>query len=348
MEIVHAAKPEPHNEVPTAQTAHDNFWDFVYLHSEATHMYAWAMSDRTIPRSYRMMQGFGVNTFCLINNEGKRHFVKFHWKPELGVHSLVWDEALKIAGQDPDFLRKDLWEAIENGQYPKWQFGLQLIPEEKEHDFEFDILDATKLWPEELVPVRWIGQLELNRNPEEFFPQVEQVAFCTGHLVPGIDSSNDPLLQGRNFSYLDTQMSRIGVNFQQLPINRPVCPIFNHHSRDGHLSHRINKGTVNYWPNRYETAPPTAVEKGGFSSYPEKLAGMKARLKADKFKEHFNQAQLFYNSLSAHEKTHVEAALGFELDHCVDPVVYSRMSQRLAVSSSGTILLIPLCAKELR
>jgi len=244
-DVIHAAKPEPHNEVPQAQSAHNNFWDFQFNHTEATHMFMWAMSDRGIPRSYRMMQGFGVNTFTLINAKGERHFVKFTWTPELGVHSLVWDEALKLAGEDPDFHRKDLWEAIENGAYPKWKFGIQVIPEADEHKFDFDILDATKVWPEDLVPTRYIGEMELNRNPDEFFPQTEQVAFCTSHVVPGIGFSDDPLLQGRNFSYFDTQLSRLGINWQELPINRPVCPVMNF-NRDGAMRHTITRGTVNY------------------------------------------------------------------------------------------------------
>lgn len=298
------------------------------MHPEATHMFFWAMSDRTIPRSYRMMQGFGVNTYTLINAKGERHFVKFIFTPELGVHSFVWDEALKIAGQDPDFHRKDLWTAIENGAYPKWKFGIQVIPESRENDFDFDILDATKVWPEELVPIRYIGQLELNRNPDEFFTQTEQVAFCTSHIVPGIGFSDDPLLQGRNFSYSDTQLSRLGINWQELPINRPVCPVMNF-NRDGAMRHTITKGTVNYWPNRFEANPPATKEEGGYLDYPEKIAGIKVRMRSKKFREHFNQAELFYNSLSPHEKAHLQAALGFELDHCDDPIVYTRLVERL-------------------
>jgi len=328
-DVVHAAKPEPHNEVPQAQSAHNNFWDFQYLHPEATHMFFWAMSDRTIPRSYRMMQGFGVNTFTLTNEKGERHFVKFIFTPELGVHSFVWDEALKIAGQDPDFHRKDLWEAIENGAYPKWKFGIQVIPEANENDFDFDILDATKVWPEELIPIRYIGQLELNRNPDEFFTQTEQVAFCTSHIVPGIGFSNDPLLQGRNFSYHDTQLSRLGVNWQELPINRPICPVMNF-NRDGAMRHTITKGNVNYWPNRHQAVPPATAQEGGYIEYAEKMAGVKARMRSKKFREHFNQAELFYNSLSAPEKAHVKAALSFELDHCDDPIVYTRLVERLS------------------
>ncbi|EMF14529.1 CAT2 catalase [Sphaerulina musiva SO2202] len=330
-DVIHAGKPEPHNEVPQAQSAHNNFWDFQYLHTEATHMFMWHQSDRAIPRSYRMMQGFGVNTFTLDNAKGERFFVKFHWTPHLGVHSFVWDEALKLAGQDPDFHRKDLWEAIASGAFPKWDFGIQVIPEGQEDTYDFDILDATKIWPEDLVPVQYVGELELNRNPDEFFPQTEQVAFCTGHVVPGIGFSDDPLLQGRNFSYQDTQLSRLGVNFQELPINRPVCPVMNH-NRDGAMRHTITKGTVNYWPNRFEATPPAAKneEPMPYVDFPAKVAGIKARLRSKKFQEHFNQAQLFYNSLSKPEQMHVEFALSFELDHCEDPIVYERMSQRLA------------------
>lgn len=328
-DFVHAVKPEPHNEVPQAQTAHNNFWDFVNLHTEASHMYMWAMSDRAIPRSYRMMQGFGVNTFTLINKKGERHFVKFHFTPHLGVHSFVWDEALKIGGQDPDFHRKDLAEAIDNKAYPKWDFGIQVIPESKEQDFEFDILDATKIWPEELVPIRYIGELELNRNVDEFFPQTEQVAFCTSHMVPGIGHSDDPLLQGRSFSYQDTQLSRLGINWEELPINRPVCPMMNF-NRDGQGRHRITKGTVNYWPNRFGIQPPAAHEEGGYVDYPQKIEGVKQRARSEKFKEHFSQAQLFINSMSPQERNHIIAAFSFELDHCDDPIVYERMSTRLA------------------
>ncbi|KAK0747386.1 catalase-like domain-containing protein [Apiosordaria backusii] len=303
-------------------TAHNNFWDFQFNHTEATHMFMH-------PRSYRMMQGFGVNTFTLINAKGERHFVKFIFTPELGVHSLVWDEALKLAGQDPDFHRKDLWEAIENGVFPKWKFGIQVIPEADEHKFDFDILDATKIWPEDLIPTRYIGEFELNRNPDEFFPQTEQVAFCTSHIVPGIGFSDDPLLQGRNFSYFDTQLSRLGINWQELPINRPVCPVMNF-NRDGAMRHTITKGTVNYWPNRFEKVKPATHEEGGYVEYAEKVAGIKARARSSKFKEHFSQAQLFWNSMSQIEKNHIINALGFELDHCEDPVVYERMVTRLA------------------
>lgn len=302
------------------------------MHPESTHMVMWAMSDRAIPRSFRMMQGFGVNTFILVNKDGKRHFVKFHWIPHLGVHSFVWDEALKIAGQDPDFHRKDLMEAISNKVYPKWDFAIQVIPEEKQDAFEFDVLDATKIWPEDQVPLRVIGELELNRNVDEFFPQTEQVAFCTSHIVPGIDFSDDPLLLGRSFSYFDTQISRLGVNWEELPINRPVCPVLNH-NRDGQMRHRITQGTVNYWPNRFEACPPTGAtgESGGFQTSRAVVGGTKRRALSVKFGDHLSQAQLFYNSLSEHEKVHVRKALGFELDHCDDPTVYTRVAgHRLA------------------
>ena len=290
-------------------------------------MFMWAMSDRAIPRSFRMMQGFGVNTYSLVNKEGKRHFVKFHWTPHLGVHSLVWDEALKLAGQDPDYHRKDLMEAIDNKAYPKWDLGIQVVAEEDQDKFDFDILDATKIWPEELVPLQTIGELELNRNVDEFFTQTEQVAFCTSHIVPGIDFSDDPLLQGRNFSYFDTQISRLGINWEELPINRPVCPFLNF-NRDGAMRHRISKGNVNYWPNRYDAHPPapTSGQNAGFVSHPQPVNGRKRRDLSPKFKEHHNQAQLFYNSLSEVEKVHVRKALSFELDHCDDPIVYERVA----------------------
>lgn len=327
-DLIHAAKPEPHNEVPQAQSAHNNFWDFMYMHSEATHMFMWAMSDRTIPRSYRMMQGFGVNTYTLTNDKGEVHFVKFHFTPELGVHSLVWDEALKICGQDPDFHRKDLEEAISRGLFPKWKFGIQVLPQSREHDFDFDILDATKVWPEAQVPIRYIGELELNQNVDEYFPQTEQVAFATGHVVPGIGFSDDPLLQGRNFSYFDTQITRLGNNWEELPINKPICPVMSF-NRDGAGRHTITKGTINYWPNRFGTQPPLGKGRGGYEEHPHKISGIKDRATSKKFKDHFSQAQLFYNSLSGIERSHLTSALCFELDHCDDAIVYERLVQRL-------------------
>lgn len=275
-----------------------------------------------------MMQGFGVNTFSLINAKGERTFVKFIWTPELGVHSLMWDEALKLAGQDPDFHRKDLYEAIDNGAYPKWKFGVQLIAEKDEHNFDFDILDSTKVWPEDQVPIRYVGEMELNRNVDEYFPETEQVAFCTSHIVPGIDFTNDPLLQGRNFSYFDTQLSRLGINWQELPINRPVCPVLNF-NRDGQGRHTITKGKANYWPNRFDANPPTGHGGGGFMSFPTKESGMDQRKLAPKWKNYLSQAQLFWNSMTEIEKMHITNALCFELDHCDDSVVYERMVSRL-------------------
>ncbi|CCU76374.1 catalase A [Blumeria hordei DH14] len=328
-DIIHAAKPEPDTEIPQAQSAHNNFWDFQSLHTEATHMFMWVMSDRAIPRSYRMMQGFGVNTFTLINAAGVRSFVKFHFTPTLGVHSLVWDEALKICGQDPDFHRKDLYTAINRGVFPKWKFGIQVCPESRQDEFDFDILDATKLWSEELLPIRYIGEIELNRNVDEFFTQTEQVAFCTQHLPPGIGFSDDPLLQGRNFSYFDTQLSRVGVNWQELPINRPLCPIFNNH-RDGQGRHRIHRGKINYWPNRASILPPASSSNEVYHEYQETVIGMKQRLHSVKFSEHFKQAQSFYKSLSEIEKYHVFLALSFELDHCDDDIVYDNVVHRLS------------------
>ncbi|KAG9314602.1 catalase-like domain-containing protein [Chiua virens] len=320
-DFVHAVKPEPHNEVPTGQSAHNNFWDFVGLQPESAHMVMWVMSDRGVPRSFRMMQGFGVNTFTLLNDKGDRYFVKFHFIPELGVHSLLWDEALKISGQDPDFHRKDLNEAIENGFYPKWKLAIQTIPQVREHDFDFDILDATKVWPQELVPLEEIGELVLNRVVDEFFTETEQVAFCTSHVVPGIGFSDDPLLQGRNFSYFDTQITRLGVNFQELPINRPICPILNH-NRDGQARHRIVKSSINYWPNRQNIGQPVSAKDGGYIEYTQRLEGIKRRARGEKFKEHFNHAELFFNSLTPYEKVHLASAISFELSHCEDPVVY--------------------------
>ncbi|OBZ79853.1 Catalase A [Grifola frondosa] len=308
-DFVHAVKPEPHNEVPQGQSAHNNFWDFVGLQPESAHMIMWVMSDRGIPRSYRMMQGFGVNTYTLMNAKGERFFVKFHWLPELGVHSLMWDEALKICGQDPDFHRKDLEEAIMNGSPPKWKFAIQTIPEASEDDFDFDILDATK-------------------TVDEYFPETEQVAFCTSHVVPGIGFSDDPLLQGRNFSYFDTQISRLGVNWQELPINRPLCPVMNN-QRDGQMRHKITKGEINYWPNRQQLHAPVSAIDGGYAEFPQKVQGIKQRLRSKKFLEHFNQAQLFYNSLTKYEKAHLVSAISFELSHCDDPVVYESYTKIL-------------------
>ncbi len=328
-DLIHAVKPEPNNEMPQAASAHDTFWDFVSLMPESMHMIMWAMSDRAIPRSFRMMEGFGVHTFRFLNENGKSHFVKFHWKPLLGVHSVMWDEALKISGKDPDFHRRDLWEAIEKGDYPEWELGVQLVPEEDEDKFDFDLLDPTKLIPEELVPVKRIGKLILNRNPDNFFAETEQVAFHPGHVVPGIDFTNDPLLQGRLFSYTDTQLKRLGSpNFHEIPINRPLNKIHNN-QRDGHMRQMINQGRTSYEPNSLGEGYPAqaTAQQGGFVSYTERVDGNKVRARSKSFFDHFTQAALFYNSQSEPEKLHIVKALRFELgkvetDHIKERVLY--------------------------
>jgi catalase len=314
-DFVHAVKPEPHHEMPQAASAHDTFWDFIWLSPESMHMIMWVMSDRAIPRSYGMMEGFGVHTFRFVNAQGVARFVKFHWKPLLGVHSMVWDEAQKVAGMDPDFLRRDLWESIDRGDYPEYEFGIQLIDEQDEQKFAFDVLDATKIWPEELVPVRRIGKMVLNRNPENFFAETEQVAFHLGHVVPGIDVSNDPLLQGRLFSYVDTQLLRLGgPNFAQLPINQPVAQV-NNNQRDGFQQHRIHPGQTSYEPNSLGGggARPVPQQRGGYTSYPARVDGNKVRVRSESFSDHFSQATMFWNSQSAPEKEHLVRALRFEL-----------------------------------
>jgi catalase len=314
-DLVHAIKAEPHNEMPQAATAHDTFWDFIANNQESAHMVMWAMSDRAIPRSFRMMEGFGVHTFRFVNEEGKAHFVKFHWKPVLGTHSLVWDEAQKINGKDPDFHRRDLYESIENGDYPEYELGVQLIKEDDEFNFDFDVLDPTKLWPEEEVPVKIIGKMTLNRNVDNVFAETEQAAFHPGSVVPGIDFSNDPLLQGRLFSYTDTQLIRLGgPNFHELPINRPVCP-FHNNQRDGYGRHTINKGQVSYHKNSLanNTPAPASEEEGGYTHYQEKMEGRKVRARSESFKDHFSQATLFWNSMSEPEKEHMINAFSFEL-----------------------------------
>ena len=331
-DLVHAVKPEPHNEMPQAASAHDTFWDFISLMPESMHMIMWVMSDRAIPRSFRMMEGFGVHTFRFVNDKGKARFVKFHWKPLLGVHSVVWDEAQKISGKDPDFHRRDLWEAIENGDYPEWEFGVQIVEEEDEHKFDFDLLDATKIIPEELVPVKRIGKLTLNRNPDNFFAETEQVSFNPGHVVPGIDITNDPLLQGRLFSYTDTQLIRLGgPNSHEIPINRPVAPVHNT-QRDGHMRQTINRGRVSYEPNSLGSGCPMQAKEnvGGFVSYAEKMVGQKVRERGEKFFDHFSQAALFWNSQSDPEKNHLVQALRFELGKVEVPEIRARMVAMLA------------------
>ena len=316
-DFVHAVKPEPHNEIPTGGSAHDTFWDFVSLVPESAHMVIWAMSDRAIPRSLRMMEGFGVHTFRLINAEGVASFVKFHWKPKQGVHSVLWDEAQKLAGKDTDYHRRDLQEAIETGHYPEWELGVQVVPEADEHKFDFDLLDPTKIIPEELVPVTPLGKMVLNRNPENFFAEVEQVAFCPGHIVPGIDFTNDPLLQGRLFSYTDTQISRLGgPNFHEIPINRPVAP--NHNGqRDGMHRQRIDLGRAAYEPNSIDGGwpkeTPAGPQDGGFESYQERVDAHKIRQRSESFGDHFSQARLFFQSMSPNEQQHIINAYSFEL-----------------------------------
>ena len=314
-DLIHAVKPEPHHEMPQAASAHDTFWDFVSLMPESMHMIMWAMSDRALPRSLRMMEGFGVHTFRLVNENNESVFVKFHWKPVLGVHSVAWDEAQKISGKDSDFHRRDLWEAIDSGSFPEWNFGVQIVAEEDEHKFDFDLLDPTKLIPEELVPVQIIGKMVLNRNPDNFFAETEQVAFHPGHIVSGIDFSNDPLLQGRLFSYTDTQLSRLGgPNFQEIPINRPISPVHNN-QRDGHMRQTINAGKSSYHPNTTGNGCPFQAKaaEGGFVSYNERIDARKVRARSKSFFDHFSQATLFYNSQSEFEKNHIIDALRFEL-----------------------------------
>jgi catalase len=315
-DFVHAVKPEPHNEIPQAQSAHDTLWDFVSLQPETMHMMMWLMSDRAIPRSYRMMQGFGVHTFRLVNAEGRGTFVKFHWKPVLGVHSLEWDEAQKIAGKDPDYNRRDLWESIETGAFPEYELGVQLVPESDEHNFDFDLLDATKIIPEEQVPVRPVGKMVLDRNPDNFFAETEQVAFHTANVVPGIDFTNDPLLQMRNFSYLDTQLLRLGgPNFAHIPVNRPVAEV-NTNQRDGFSQHRVHQGRTAYHKNTLGGGCPAIADEGVFRHYQEKVEGHKIRKRAASFQDHYSQATLFWNSMSDWEREHIVAAFRFELGKC--------------------------------
>lgn len=331
-DLVHAIKPEPHNEMPQASSAHDTFWDFISLMPESTAMIMWVLSDRAIPRSLRMMEGFGVHTFRFVNEAGKAHFVKFHWKPVLGMCSLVWDEAQKLAGKDADFHRRDLWEAIEQGDYPEFELGVQLVPEEDELKFDFDLLDPTKLIPEEEVPVRIIGKLTLNRNPDNFFAETEQAAFHPGHVVPGIDFSNDPLLQGRLFSYTDTQLIRLGgPNFAEIPINRPVVPVHNN-QRDGYMRQTINKSRTSYFPNLLaDNHPRMASEaEGGYVHHAEKVEGHKIRARSESFGDHFSQATLFWNSLSATEQDHLVEAATFELGKVTTKAIRERMVERFS------------------
>ena len=324
-DLVHAVKPEPHNAIPQASSAHDTFWDFVSLMPEAMHTVMWQMSDRAIPRSYRMMQGFGVHTFRLINENNESSFCKFHWTPVAGTHSLAWDEAVKINGADSDFHRRDLWEAIESGAYPEWELGLQVFTEEQANSFDFDILDATKLIPVELVPITPVGKMVLNRNPDNFFAETEQVAFCTAHIIPGIDFTNDPLLQGRIHSYIDTQISRLGgANFHELPINAPLKEVHNN-QRDGMHRQSIPRGRVNYEPNSLGGGCPFQAGMNGFNSFPESIAEDKVRGKPEKFADHYSQARLFWLSQTPVEQNHISSAFRFELTRVQIQAIRERM-----------------------
>lgn len=311
-DLVHAVKMEPDRGFPQAASAHDTFWDFISLTPESMHMIMWAMSDRTLPRSLRMIEGFGIHSFRLINEEGKSTFVKFHWRPRLGVQSTIWDEAVKIAGADQDFHRRDLFESITSGNYPDWDLAVQLFTQEQADTFPFDHLDATKLIPEELVPLKVIGRMVLNRWPDNFFAETEQVAFCPSHVVPGIDFSNDPLLQGRLFSYLDTQLSRLGgPNFHQIPINTPKCPFANN-QRDGHMQMNQPVGRVAYEPNSLMPDGPREHPKG-FQSAGVEETGVKGRIRYETFNDHYSQARQFYMSQTVYEQAHMASALVFEL-----------------------------------
>lgn len=317
-DLIHAVKPEPDNEMPQAASAHDTFWDFVVNAPETMHNVMWLMSDRAIPKSYRTMEGFGIHTFRFINEKGESKFVKFHWKPLLGVHSLVWDEAQKIAGKDPDFNRRDLWENIQNGHPAEFELGIQVLDPEDEFAFDFDILDATKLWPEDLIPVQRIGKMTLNQNPANFFAETEQVAFCPANIVPGIDFSNDPLLQGRLFSYQDTQLSRLGgPNFHQLPINRALATV-NNNQRDGMHQMNINEGKTAYFPNSLNNNQPhpAGKDESAFHHYQEKVEGYVIRERSESFRDHFTQPAMFWNSMTDYEKKHIVDAFRFELGKC--------------------------------
>ncbi len=331
-DFVHAVKPEPQNEVPQGQTAHDTFWDFVSLQPEALHNVMWAMSDRGIPRSLRTIEGFGIHTYRMVNAGGESCFVRFHWKPVYGKASLIWDESQALTGRDPDFHRKDLWQAIEAGDYPEWELGLQIIPEKDEHAFDFDILDATKLIPEALVPVQLVGKMTLNRNPDNFFAETEQVAFCPANIVPGIEFSDDPLLQGRVFSYLDTQRHRLGgPNFNEIPINRPLCPVRNH-QRDGAHRTQIDMG-ANYEPNsisgNWPREVPPAAKEGGFETYPAKVEGRKVRERSPSFADYYSHPRLFWLSQTGPERRHIVGAFSFELGKVVRPYIRERVVDHL-------------------
>lgn len=336
-DLVHAVKQEPDRGFPQAQSAHDNFWDFVSLMPESLHMILWIMSDRAIPRSFRFMEGFGVHTFRLVNAAGDDTFVKFHWKPKLGLQSVIWNEAVKINGADPDFHRRDLWNAIQSGAYPEWELGLQVFDQAFADGFDFDVLDATKIIPEELVPIRRVGRLVLDRMPENFFAETEQVAFMTQNVVPGIDFSNDPLLQGRNFSYLDTQLKRLGgPNFTHLPINAPKCP-FHHFQQDGHMAFHNPRGRANYEPNSWGPGEggPRETPLQGFQTVAQQAEGPKVRLRPESFADHYSQANQFYRSQTPVEQKHIAQALVFELSKCARPEIRERVVSHLMNIEAG-------------
>ncbi len=329
-DLIHAAKQEPDRGFPQAQTAHDTFWDWASLTPEATHMLLWIMSDRAIPRSFRMIEGFGVHTFRLVNEEGKSTYVKFHWRPKLGLASVVWDEALKISGADPDFHRRDLWNAIEEQNFPEWELGVQLFDEEFANNFDFDVLDATKLIPEEILPLRIVGRMVLNRNVDNYFAETEQVAFATTDVVPGIDFTNDPLLQGRNLSYIDTQITRLGgPNYERIPVNRPACPVMNM-QRDGHMTMIPQKGRVSYSPSSLEANTPRQDPKNGYNSFKAHEEGDKLRVRAESFGDHYSQALQFFNSQTKPEQNHIISAFIFELSKVQTEHVRKTMLGQLA------------------
>jgi catalase len=328
-DLVHAVKPEPHNAIPQAASAHDTFWDFVSLMPESTHVLMWVMSDRALPRSFRTMQGFGVHTFRLVNAKGESRFVKFHWTPVAGTHSLDWDECVKISGADPDYHRRDLWESIESGVFPEYELGLQVFSEEQANSFSFDVLDATKIVPEELVPVKPVGRMVLDRNPDNFFAETEQVAFGVQNMVPGIDFSNDPLLAGRIHSYFDTQLLRLGgPNFHEIPINAPIAQAHNN-QRDGFHRQAVHRGRVSYEPNSLAGGCPFQAGTAGFTTFPERISDDKVRGKPEKFADHYSQATLFWNSQTPWEQAHIIRGFRFELTKVQVPAIRERMVSSL-------------------
>ena len=338
-DVIHSVKPEPDRAFPQAQSAHDTFWDFISLTPESMHMVMWVMSDRAIPRSFRFMQGFGVHTFRLVNAADESTFVKFIWKPKLGMQSVVWNEAVKINGADPDFHRRDLWNAIKSGNFPEWELCLQLFDQEFADSFDFDVLDPTKLIPEEVLPPIPVGRLVLDRMPDNFFAETEQIAFMTQNVPPGIDFSNDPLLQGRNFSYLDTQLKRLGSpNFTHLPINAPKCP-FHHFQQDGHMAMRNPLGRANYQPNSFGEGPRESPDRG-FRSFADGEEGQKVRLRPESFADHYSQASQFFDSQTATEQRHIAMALTFELSKVETPAIRERMISHLLNINEGLATMV--------